>query len=139
MKNDYVCYILTIDIRARRTRKVNHDTRDILRLAQPLPRIRVLKLLLPTQQLNQAIRKLRRKEARRDGVGRDVARAEFHGELPREMVGSSLGDAVHDGAMVAHVRDRGTGSGGDDDDARGVLSRARLFEQRREASTAISS
>lgn len=55
------------------------------------------------------------------------------------MADSSLGDAVHDGAVLADVGDCRAGGGGDDDYARGVLSRACLFEQRRESAGAVVS
>lgn len=109
--------VLTINIRTRRRRQVNHYTSNVLRLTQPLPWIPVLELLLTSQDLDKTVREFRREEAGSYGVGCNVTGSQLDCELAREMMCCSLGYTVHNGAMLADVRDCGTCDGADNDDA----------------------
>lgn len=127
------CNILSVHVRSRRRGQVHHDTSDIFRLSQPFSWVVVLERVLSSQVFDQAIGKLRWEEARCYCVGRDVAWAELHRQLARQVVCSSFGDTVHDCAVFTHMRNRRTGCRRDDDDPGGVCACACFLEQRREA------
>ena len=121
-----------IQMRRRPTGQKHHQASQILRVTQPAIRAHLRELLLPALQLHQPARHLRRIEARRDGVTEDMAGAQLDGQILGEVDGSGLGGRVRVRGVGAQRADADAGDRGGDDDARRILHRRALAEERRE-------
>lgn len=119
------------------TRQENHQSRNIFRMTNTsIGRLRRQRLD-STSQLHQPIGHLGRIEAWSNCIGKNVSRAQFHGQSLCQTDGCCFGGGVGICAMRADGADADAGYGGGDDDSRGVFKCSSLFKERSESVTVL--
>jgi hypothetical protein len=110
-------------MRRRPPRHENHQSRDILGVANPPIRRLLGQHLGPALQLHQPARHLARVEPRRDGIAQDVPGPELDGQVLGEVDRRGFGGRVGVRRVGPEGADPDPGHRRGDDDARGVLDR----------------